>query len=72
MTDKKVAVNGGIGFLPLLCIVFITLKLTGVINWSWWLVLLPLYGPLALILVGIAIFVLIVAVVELINSGGAK
>jgi hypothetical protein len=31
-------------------IVFIILKLTGVIDWSWWLVLLPLYGGVALLL----------------------
>lgn len=36
-----------IGFLGLLTIVFITLKLTGFITWSWWLVLLPLYGIIA-------------------------
>ena len=36
--------NGGIGFLGLLTIVFITLKLLGTISWSWWLVLSPLYG----------------------------
>lgn len=38
--------SGGIGFFGLLGIVFITLKLTGLIAWSWGLVLLPLYGPL--------------------------
>ena len=31
-----------IGFMGLLTIVFITLKLTGYIAWSWWLVLLPM------------------------------
>lgn len=34
--------GGGIGFVGLLTIVFITLKLTGVIAWSWWLVFLPM------------------------------
>ncbi|QEP53252.1 hypothetical protein BS46_gp70 [Acinetobacter phage BS46] len=34
--------HGGIGFVGLLTIVFITLKLTGVITWSWWLVFLPM------------------------------
>lgn len=38
-------------FLDVLTLIFITLKLTGVINWSWWLVLLPLYFPLVIILV---------------------
>lgn len=29
------------GFTELLTIVFVVLKLIGVIGWSWWLVLLP-------------------------------
>jgi len=29
------------GFTEVLTIVFIVLKLMGIINWSWWLVLLP-------------------------------
>lgn len=32
-----------IGILPLLALLFIGLKLSGVILWSWWLVLLPLW-----------------------------
>lgn len=39
-----------IGFLGLLALVFITLKLCGVIAWSWWLVLLPLYFGVAVLL----------------------
>lgn len=46
--------SGGIGFLGLLCIVFIVLKLTKVIAWSWWWVLSPILIP-----VGIAIIALI-------------
>lgn len=33
----------GLGFLDALQIVFIVLKLTHVIDWSWWLVLIPLW-----------------------------
>jgi ABC-type nickel/cobalt efflux system permease component RcnA len=33
---------GGCGFSGLLTIAFIILKLCGVIDWSWWLVFLPL------------------------------
>lgn len=35
--------SGGIGFIGLLTIVFITLKLTNYIDWSWWLVLAPIW-----------------------------
>lgn len=37
-----------IGFLPVLALIFITLKLMGYIGWSWWWVLAPLWGPFAL------------------------
>jgi len=30
-------------FLSLLTILFVGLKLTNIIDWSWWLVLMPLY-----------------------------
>jgi len=41
--------SGGIGFTGLLTIVFIVLKLTGYIDWSWWWVLSPLWVGLALL-----------------------
>lgn len=51
--SQEVHAHGGIGFAGLLAIVFITLKLTGVIAWSWWWVLAPLWIPP---LIGIFIF----------------
>ena len=29
------------GFIDIVTLIFIVLKLTGVITWSWWLILLP-------------------------------
>lgn len=53
--NTNVALGGGCGFSGLLTIAFIVLKLCGVINWSWWLVLLPLIItiglPIAIILI---------------------
>lgn len=45
MSNQTVEVrnSGGIGFAGLLTIVFIVLKLTGVITWSWWWVLSPIW-----------------------------
>ena len=48
--SKSNSQGGGIGFFGLLAIVFITLKLTGVIAWSWWWVLAPLWLPPVVIL----------------------
>lgn len=47
--------NGGIGFLGLLTIVFIVLKLTHYISWSWWWVLAPMWMPIGILLVGLII-----------------
>lgn len=43
--------SGGIGFCGLLAIVFITLKLCGIIKWSWWWVTSPLWIPVAIAIV---------------------
>lgn len=40
--------SSGIGFAGLLAIVFITLKLTGYIAWSWWWVLSPIWISMSL------------------------
>lgn len=38
-------------FFPALGLIFITLKLLHHLDWSWWIVLLPIYGPALLALV---------------------
>lgn len=40
---QKTNNSGGIGFIGLLTILFIGLKLTGYINWSWLWVLSPIW-----------------------------
>ena len=47
--------SGGIGFLGLLTIAFIVLKLCAVIDWSWWWVLSPKLIPLGFALLGMVI-----------------
>lgn len=41
---------GGIGFFGALTILFIGLKLTGFIEWSWWWVLSPIWIPIAIVI----------------------
>ena len=36
--------SSGIGVFGLLGVVFVALKLTGYIDWSWWYVTLPFWG----------------------------
>ena len=51
--------SGGIGFLGLLTIAFIVLKLCAVIDWSWWWVLSPTLIPLGFALLGMVILLFI-------------
>lgn len=45
-------------FLAVLSLIFITLKLFGVIDWSWWAVLSPIWVPM-LIFVILASFIVV-------------
>lgn len=61
MSENSSSSSTGIGFGGLLTLVFITLKLLGKIDWSWWWVLSPLWIGLAialLIFVGAVIVVI--------------
>lgn len=53
MSNGKTSSSNGIGFIGLLTILFIGLKLTNYIDWSWWWVLSPLWISAT---VGIAMF----------------
>jgi len=55
MSNKSNSSNG-LGLGMILFLIFMTLKLTGNITWSWWYVTLPLWGPILLVIaiVGIA------------------
>ena len=64
MKENKTTVNGGIGFLGLLTIVFIVLKLIGYIKWSWLWVLSPMWIEVALFVLGFGIYFIIVMIKE--------
>lgn len=54
--------NGGIGFVGLLTILFIALKLTGVIDWAWLWVLAPIWISVGLWLVAAIVGLLVVGI----------
>ena len=64
MSNNSSTQSGGIGFLGLLTIVFITLKLTGYIAWSWWWVLAPLWVPAAIVFAIALIFFVIATILS--------
>ena len=59
--SKEAVASSGIGFSGLLTLIFITLKLCGVINWSWLWVLSPLWISTALTITIVVIMLIIIA-----------
>jgi len=56
--------SNGIGFVGLLTIIFITLKLLDKITWSWWWVLSPLWISTSVVIIIFAIFILGAIILE--------
>lgn len=50
--------GNGIGLGTVLFIVFMVLKLTGVIAWSWWWITAPLWIPAAILIISAVIIVI--------------
>jgi len=50
MSDKSAQAQGGLNLATALFLVFLTLKLTDQIDWSWWWVTSPLWMPVALLI----------------------
>ena len=62
MNNEKITINWNIdGILLILLILFIIFKVTGVISWSWGIVLIPLWILLGII--GVAFFLTIVVAI---------
>ena len=51
--------SGGIGFVGILTIVFIVLKLLGKITWSWWWVLSPIWISAILVIIYLIIYIIV-------------
>jgi hypothetical protein len=60
--------NGGIGLGVILFLIFMTLKLTGNIDWSWWWVTSPLWIPFVAAGVILGIVGVITIIIEYINK----
>lgn len=59
--------SNGLSFGGVLCLIFITLKLTGLINWPWLWVLSPLWIGLIVVLLIIIISFIVFVVKEIIE-----
>ena len=62
---KSGVTTGGLSLSTVLFLIFLVLKLCGVITWSWWWVTAPLWGGIALILAILVVFMLIMGIATL-------
>ncbi len=62
--DNSNSKSGGIGFCGLLTLLFVGLKLTGYIDWSWWWVLSPVWGAFVFAMAILIVAAVIVATLE--------
>ena len=51
MNNNNNTSYAGLSFLDVLLVVFIALKIAKVIDWSWWLVFLPLWIQIGLVII---------------------
>lgn len=58
MAEQK-STSSGIGLSGAVFIVFLVLKLTGTIDWSWWWVTCPLWIPVAVTIIAFILYVII-------------
>lgn len=56
--------SGGVGFVGLLTILFIGLKLTGHIAWSWWWVLSPVWISASVVIAVILVCIAVVVITD--------
>jgi hypothetical protein len=59
--------SSGIGIFGLLGVLFVGLKLTHVINWSWWWVTAPFWGGFVIFLAFMVILLGIILVASLLD-----
>ena len=50
--------SGGVGILSLFLVLFVGLKLSGIISWSWWFVFSPVWFPIVIIFAGFLIYLI--------------
>lgn len=62
MSNKYSVTVEGTSLLNLLFLVFLVLKLTNVITWSWWWVTAPLWMPIAVV-IGCLVVAFVVAII---------
>ena len=65
MKDKiKVELNTGTLFFEMMFLMFLGLKISGLIDWSWWWVFAPVWVPAVIVVLGIGILFIAAVVID--------
>ena len=67
MKEYKVSIGSGIGLTGLLALLFIAFKLCGIITWSWFWVLAPLWIPWVLTACVALVLFIIYLIIKLVS-----
>lgn len=68
MSTESKSSSHGSNFMGFLFLLFLTLKLTNVIDWSWWWVTAPLWGGIAILLAAFLIILIGAAIVAIFSK----
>ena len=71
ISNKTEVTAGGLSLSTILFLIFLVLKLTGNIAWSWWWVTAPLWGPFALV-IGLGLLALVIFGIVLLGDAIIK
>jgi hypothetical protein len=64
MTTNNSSSSGGVSVCGLMGVMFIGLKIAGIIGWPWVWVLAPFWAPLAIAIVILLVAAIIIAITE--------
>ena len=68
MSEGKSSSGNGLGLLSVVFLIFMVLKLTGHIDWSWWWVTAPLWGGAAIVAVVVFFYVVFLVFASLVRK----
>jgi len=66
--SPKINITGGLSLPSVVFCIFLILKLTGYIGWSWWWVTAPLWGPAVVVIAIVIVVILIMAICSLFSG----
>ena len=65
MNKNNINTSSGVTFTSILFLRFLALTLTHVIDWSWWWITAPIWGPFAIVVV---VLIIIAVIAVLLNK----